>query len=192
MKPSFFKTYNDFRNFLAKNHDKLDELWVGFYKKGTGRESITWNESVEAAISFGWIDGLRRSINEESYTIRFTPRRPKSIWSNKNIKTAKELIAQGRMQPAGMKVFENRNEEKSGVYSFEQSKVAFSKAFESTLKENKKAWSFFQSQAPYYQRTAKHWVMNAMQEKTRIKRLHQLIRDSENKRKVKPLRRKGE
>lgn len=192
MNPHFFKTYNNFQTFLAKNHDKLDELWVGFYKKASGKESITWDESVEVAIIFGWIDGLRKSIDQESYTIRFTPRKQGSIWSDKNIKTANKLIEQGLMQVTGRKAFEKRKEEKSRVYSFEQSKVDFSKEFETIFKENVKAWSFFQSQAPHYQKAAQHWVMSAKQEKTRHKRLNELISDSENQRKVKPLRRKGE
>ncbi|SHI74009.1 Uncharacterized conserved protein YdeI, YjbR/CyaY-like superfamily, DUF1801 family [Tangfeifania diversioriginum] len=192
MKPEFFKTYNDFGDFLAENHNKLNELWVGFYKKSSGKESITWDESVKVAISFGWIDGLRKSIDEESYKIRFTPRKPGSNWSDKNIKTARILIGKNRMHPSGRKAFDQRKEKKSRVYSFEQPQVTFSKEFESTFKENKKAWAFFTSQAPYYQRTAIHWVMSAKQEKTRQKRLNELINDSENRRKVKPLRRKGE
>jgi uncharacterized protein YdeI (YjbR/CyaY-like superfamily) len=191
MKPRFFKTQDAFRHFLAENHEKLDVLWVGFYKKASGKKSITWSESVEAALSFGWIDGLRQSIDKDSYKIRFTPRRPTSIWSDRNIKTAKKLIDQGLMQPAGMQAFEKRKEEKSRLYSFEQSTVDFHEAFASTFKTNKKAWAYFQSQAPYYRKTAKHWVMSAKQEKTRLKRLYQLIEDSQNERKVKPLRRPG-
>src|SRR5919205_1152453 len=120
MTPHFFKTPAAFRKWLAANHDKSKELWVGYYKKGSGKPSITWPESVDEALCFGWIDGIRKSIDDESYTIRFTPRRPRSIWSAVNVKRARELMETGRMHPAGLKAFEERVSERSGIYSYEQ------------------------------------------------------------------------
>src|SRR5262245_13828747 len=116
----FFATPLDFRKWLEKHHQSSRELWVGFYKKGSGKPSITWPESVDEALCFGWIDGLRKSVDEISYTIRFSPRKPKSIWSAINIKRAKELEGEGRMWPSGMKAFEARRENRSGIYSYEQ------------------------------------------------------------------------
>lgn len=187
--PVFFKTFKDFIDWLTQNYNNEQELLVGFYKKATGKESISWEESVEAAITFGWIDGIRKSIDDESYMIRFTPRKLNSNWSLKNIETAQKLIKNKLMHPSGLKAFENRNPEKSGIYSFERSNAAFSEEYKSIFNENKKAWSFFKAQAPYYRKTATYWVMSAKQEKTRFKRLNELIVDSENQQKIKALRR---
>jgi uncharacterized protein YdeI (YjbR/CyaY-like superfamily) len=120
VKPTFFRTAADFRKWLEKNHDKADELLVGFYKKGSGKRSITWPESVDEALCFGWIDGIRRTIDDEKYSIRFTPRRPRSIWSNVNTKRVAELTKQGRMHQAGLRAFAARDPKRSGIYSFEQ------------------------------------------------------------------------
>ena len=188
----FFKTTDDFKDWLAQNYNKAQEIWVGYYKKSIKKESISWEESVEAAITFGWIDGIRKSINDESYTIRFTPRKPDSNWSLKNIKTAQILIENEIMQPSGLKAFKNRKPEKSGIYSFERSKTAFSEEFISIFQNNIKAWSFFKTQAPYYKKVTTHWVMSAKQEKTRQKRLNELITDSENQQKIKAMRRSNE
>ena len=188
----FFKTQQDLRNWFEENHDKSDELWVCYYKKSTGKESIDWDQSVEEALCFGWIDGIRKSIDKDSFKIRFTPRRPNSNWSLKNIKTVEMLKEKGLIKPAGLKAFELRKESKSGVYSFEQEQSEFSKKYLSILKSNNDAWTFFSSQPPYYQKAVKHWVMSAKQEKTRLKRLNELIDDSVNGRKIKPMRRNGE
>ncbi len=189
----FFKTSKNFRKWLAEHHDKQTEQWVGYYKKATKKETITWEESVKEAICFGWIDGIRKSINEESYKIRFTPRKPNSIWSLKNMKIIQELIDKGLMHQAGLDIYAKRKESKTGIYAFEQKNVALSVDYEKQLKANKKAWTYFSTKAqPSYRKTAIHWVMSAKQEKTRIKRLNQLIADSEDERKVKPFRRKGE
>ncbi len=185
----FFKSPSDLRSWFEKNHEKSDELWVGYYKRATGKESLTWNESVEEALCFGWIDGIRMSVDEASYTIRFTRRKLKSTWSRKNISTAEKLISVGKMKPSGLAAFQKRKEDNSGIYSFEQEKIALSSEFEHLLKENTNAWTFFSSQAAYYQRTVTYWIMSAKQEKTRLKRLLELIADSENKQKIKPLRR---
>ena len=191
MKPTFFPTPADFREWLERHHPTAGELLVGFYKKGSGRPSITWPESVDEALCFGWIDGVRRTIDDESYSIRFTPRRPRSNWSAVNIRRVAELTKLGRMRPAGLRAFEARDPKRSAIYSFEQRKEAqkLSPEYQATLEANKKAWAFFQSQAPYYQRTASWWVMSAKKEETRLKRLATLIDDSAHGRRIGPLTR---
>lgn len=179
--PKFFRTPADFRRWLEKNHADVAELWVGFHKKGSGKPSITWPESVDEALSFGWIDGVRRSIDETSYEIRFTPRRSTSIWSAVNTRRAKELIAEGRMAEAGIRAFEKRSDERSGVYSFEQRKEAkFDPALETRFRARAKAWRFFEAQPPGYRRLAAFWVMSAKKEETRLRRLAELIARSAN------------
>ena len=186
-KPTFFRTQASFRKWLEKNHDKAKELLVGFYKVNSGKQSMTWSESVDEAICFGWIDGLRRSINQESYSIRFTPRRPGSIWSAINIKKVEDLSQKGLMFPSGLVAFEKREAKKSAIYSYEKAPENLSDDFSKKFKSNKKAWEFFESMAPSYQLTAIHWVMNAKQEGTKLKRLDELIKDSEAGRKIKSL-----
>ena len=158
-----------------KNHLSATELWVGFYKRDSGKPSITWPESVDEALSYGWIDGIRKSIDTESYTIRFTPRKPTSIWSNVNIAKVKLLIEQGRMSPAGLAAWARRDEKRSGVYSFERKAATFGAEAERLFTRNKAAWSFFQAQAPYYRRGAAHYVSSAKREDTRARRLAALI-----------------
>jgi len=177
---TFFSKPSEFREWFDKNHDKARELWVGFYKKGSGRNSITWPESVDQALCFGWIDGIRKSIDDVSYTIRFTPRNLKSVWSAINVKRIGELQNLGLMRPSGMEVFEKRDLKKSELYSFEQSNVALDNHYEMKFKENEKAWTFFQSQSPSYKKVSTWWVISAKQEETRLKRLAVLIKDSEN------------
>lgn len=190
MKPLFFATPTDWRKWLEQNHEREKEVLVGFHKMGSGKPSITWPESVDGALCFGWIDGVRRSIDASSYTIRFTPRRPRSIWSNVNVERANELIGSGLMQPAGMRAFEARQGERSGVYAFEQSEIAFDRAQEQQFKREKAAWKFFQSQAPWYRRTATYWVISAKREETKEKRLRILIEDSAAGRTIGPLTRR--
>ena len=185
--PKYFKSAKDFRKWLEKNHDKKSELLVGFYKRNSGKASITWPEAVDAALSFGWIDGIRKSLGEDSYTIRFTPRKPGSIWSALNIKHIARLTKLGLMQPAGLKAFAKRDEKKSGIYSYENKDKKLPPNYERKFKSNKKAWKIFQSMAPWYQRTASHWIISAKQEETRLKRLNTLIKDSENGKKIGPL-----
>jgi uncharacterized protein YdeI (YjbR/CyaY-like superfamily) len=187
MKATFFKTPATFRKWLEKNHLKEKELLVGFYKVDSGRQSITWSESVDQALCFGWIDGIRKSIDKECYTIRFTPRKPKSIWSAVNIKKVAELKEKGLMTEAGIAAFEKRDDKRSVIYSYEKAPVQLSPEFEKKFKANTKAFSFFKSLPPSVQRTSIHWVMSAKQEKTRISRMEILIRDSEAQRKIKPL-----
>jgi len=178
-KIKFFKTPDDFRKWLEKNHNKNNELWVGFYKKSSGKPSIDWPQSVDQALCFGWIDGLRKSIDEESYKIRFTPRKPGSIWSAVNLKRAEELIGLSLMQPAGLEAFNKKDEKKINRYSFERENVKLDKEYEKKFKSNKKAWDFFQSMVPSYRKPSLWWLMSAKQEETRLKRLNILISCSE-------------
>ena len=188
MKPRFFKTPRAFRAWLEKNHEKADELWVGYYKKATGKPSITWPESVDAALCYGWIDGVRKSLGADSYMIRFTPRREGSIWSAVNLESAKRLIEAGEMRPGGMAAYERRREDRSRVYSFEQGDVALTPELEQRLRADRKAWAYWQKQAPGYRRTVTWWIMSAKREETRIRRLDTLVADSAQGQWVKPMR----
>ncbi len=186
----FFATPADFRAWLEKNHALHTELSVGFYKRSSGKPSITWPESVDAALCYGWIDGVRNSIDAFSYRIRFTPRKPTSTWSAINVKRVAELAKLGLMRPTGIKAFEARKGDKTGIYAYEQRKTAqLPPPYEKKFRANKKAWAFFQKQPPWYQRTATYRVISAKQEATRQKRLAQLIKDSEAGVSIKELRR---
>lgn len=185
--PTFF-TQLEFREWLEKNHDKVTEFWLGYYKVGTGKPSLTWSQSVDEALCFGWIDGLRKTVDKDSYKIRFTPRKPTSIWSAVNIRKMKELQELGLMKPSGLAAFAKRDEKKSAIYSFEQEDLSFPKLLETQLKANKAAWDFYQKQAPSYKKSVIHWLTSAKQEATIKKRMGDLIEDSANGRKVKPFR----
>src|SRR5689334_96598 len=162
MDVTFFETASAFRTWLEEHHDTAQELLVGFYKKNSGKPSITWPESVDEALCFGWIDGVRKSIDDISYTIRFTPRKPRSTWSTVNIKRVEELTRLGLMRPAGLKAFEQRAEEKSGIYAYEQKNAAeLDPTYEQQFRANQKAWDFFQAQAAWYRKTAIWWVISA-------------------------------
>ena len=184
MSPRFFKTQSDFRNWLAKNHDKSTELLVGFYKVGSGKPGMTWPKSVDQSLCFGWIDGVRKRIDDESYSIRFTPRKSTSIWSAININKVAELIKSGQMQPAGLAAFNKRTESKSKIYAYENAPARLSLAFEKLFKANKKAWAFFTTQAPSYQKVIVHRIMTAKQEKTQLSRLEQAITASESQKRI--------
>ena len=187
----YFKAPEDLRKWFEKNYNKINEQWIGYYKKDSGKLSITWPESVDQALCFGWIDGVRKSVDEERYTIRFTPRKPTSIWSANNIKRVGELKKLDLMKKPGLELFENRDKKKSNLYSFEQRKnPAFSSAQLKVFKANKSAWKYFLSKPPSYQRTATWWVISAKQEETRLRRLVQLIKDSETGRTIPVLTRK--
>jgi uncharacterized protein YdeI (YjbR/CyaY-like superfamily) len=186
----FFKSLSELHKWFQKNHSKTSEVWIGFYKVSSGKKGISYKEAVDEALCFGWIDGIRKGLDEESYVNRFTPRKKSSIWSNVNIKRINELIEDGRVQPAGLAAFKERTKERSGLYSFEQNSHKLAPAFEKKFKANKKAWTYFTSRAPWYQRTSIHWVMNAKQEATRLKRLETLITDSENEKTIALLTRK--
>jgi len=178
LKPKFFRTPADFATWLEKNHATATELWVGFYKKDSGKRSITWPESVDQALCFGWIDGIRRRIDKISYQIRFTPRRGGSIWSATNIKRAKELVEQRRMRPIGLTAFAARIENKSGIYSYEQQSTELRQPYASLLKKSKAASNFFQTQPPSYRKMIGWWIISAKKEQTRMARLAKLISES--------------
>jgi uncharacterized protein YdeI (YjbR/CyaY-like superfamily) len=185
MTPRFFATPAAFRRWLKAHHARQRELLVGFYKKGSGRRSITWTESVDEALCVGWIDGVRRRIDDESYSIRFSPRRATSIWSAINIQKMAELTAAGRVRPAGLKAFELRTERKSGIYSYEQRGSArLDAASEKEFRSDKAAWQFFEAQPPSYRKIATWWVVSARKEETRRRRLARLISASRSRRRI--------
>jgi uncharacterized protein YdeI (YjbR/CyaY-like superfamily) len=178
MNPTFFATPADFHAWLAANHDKATELLVGFYKVGSGRPSMTWPESVDQALCYGWIDGIRRRVDDESYTIRFTPRRRGSTWSLVNTRRALELIEQGLMQPAGLAAFEARDAARTAEYSYENRPQGLDAPYEAQFHGSPAAWAYWEAQPAHYRRGAAHWVMSAKREETRQKRLATLIEDS--------------
>ena len=178
MDVTFFETPTHFRAWLAANHATAAELHVGYYKKATGRPSLTWPESVDQALCFGWIDGIRRRIDDERYMIRFTPRRRGSNWSLVNIKRALELIETGLMQPAGLAAFEVRDKATAGEYSYESRPPGLDAAYEAELRAAAAAWAYWEAQPPHYRQGAAHWVMSAKREETQRKRLATLIEDS--------------
>lgn len=178
MEAKFFATAAEWRSWLEEHHDTSQELLVGFYKSGSGKPSISWNESVDVALCFGWIDGVRRRIDDVSYSIRFTPRKPRSIWSAVNVRKVAELSAQGLMRPAGTKAFAARQEDRSAVYSFEQEQVALSSEQERQFRANASAWEFFKSCPAWYRKAATWWVISGKREETRSRRLAALMEDS--------------
>jgi uncharacterized protein YdeI (YjbR/CyaY-like superfamily) len=180
----FFKSQKEFRKWLEKNHNKVQEQWVGFYKKSTGKPSIEWSQSVDEALCFGWIDGIRKNIDEESYKIRFTPRKPRSNWSGINLKKMEELTRQGLVKPEGLKVFNERKLKKTGEYSYENRPSELNSEYVKLFRKNKKAWEFFSSQPASYRKTTAWWILSAKREETRLARLNTLIEDSANERKL--------
>jgi len=187
-KPQFFPTPAEFRAWFESHRDKFQELFAGFHKKASGKPSITWPESVQVALCFGWIDGVRKSIDETSYMIRFTPRKPTSTWSAININFVRELTKKRLMHPAGLKAFAARNSKKSAIYSYEQFKNAqFTREQAKQFRANKAAWEFFRSQPPWYQRVTTYWVISAKKEETKLRRLSLLIENSQNRRSIRQL-----
>lgn len=178
MKPKFFSSPEKFREWLEQNHDRTNELLVGFHKKGSAKKSITYPEALDEALCFGWIDGVRRNFDETSYTIRFTPRKPKSIWSLVNVRHVERLTKDGRMAEPGMKAYALRDPKRTGVYAFENAPREFSPEYEKKFRANKTAWEFFQKEPPSIRRTCIFWVMSAKKEETRLRRLEQLIDSS--------------
>jgi uncharacterized protein YdeI (YjbR/CyaY-like superfamily) len=189
MEPIFFESTVEFRAWLEAHHETATELWVGFYKKASGKPSMTWSEAVDQALCFGWIDGVRRSVGEDGYANRFTPRKPRSNWSNVNIAKVETLTAQGLMMPAGLRAFEQRDAARSGVYSFEKRPESLPPEYEARFKEYPAAWDFYLAQPPGYRRLTAHWVTSAKREETRLKRLATLIEDSANGRRIAQLAR---
>ena len=185
MAPLYFASPSEWRRWLTAHHADTDELWVGFHKRATGKPSLTWPESVDEALCFGWIDGLRKRLDAERYMIRFTPRRDGSIWSAVNVRRVAELTRKRRMRAAGLRAFKGRTAAKTAVYSFEQrKKPQLAPAYAKRFKANGAAWQFFTTQAPWYRRTTTFWVISAKQEETRLKRLAKLIDDSANGRRI--------
>lgn len=173
--PLFFPSPTAFRVWLEKNHATATELLVGYYKVGTGRPSMTWSESVDQALCFGWIDGVRRSLDGERYCIRFTPRKPSSTWSAINIRKVKELTKQGLMRPAGLAAFQKRKKKRSGIYSYENRPHEFPTTLEKRFRDNTDAWTFFSQQSPSYRRTIVYWVVSAKKDDTQLSRLTKAI-----------------
>jgi uncharacterized protein YdeI (YjbR/CyaY-like superfamily) len=189
--PRFFRTGGDFNRWLAKHHDSARELWVGFHKKASGEPSITWPESVDEALCFGWIDGVRKSVDDVSYMIRFTPRRPDSTWSQVNVRRARALIAQKRMRPPGLAAFEARDRKKTRLYSFENRPSTLPPGYLALVKANRDAWTFFRAQPPWYRKTCAWWIVSAKKEETRLRRLATLMDASAEGRTIPPLTRKA-
>jgi uncharacterized protein YdeI (YjbR/CyaY-like superfamily) len=193
MKPTFFSTREDFRAWLEEHHATASELWVGLYKKGSGRPSITWPEVVDEALCFGWIDGVRRSIDDERYMNRLTPRKPNSNWSAVNVRRVEELTKQRRMRAAGLKAFRQRRQVATATPTYEERySVRLDPAFERRFRARKQAWSWFQNQPDGYRAAARHWVMSAKKPETRERRLTTLVEDSANGRRIPPLRSAGQ
>ena len=184
MKPRFFNSQERFREWLEQNHASAKEILVGFHKKGSGKKSITYAEALDEALCFGWIDGVRRRFDETSYTIRFTPRKPRSIWSLVNVRHVERLQKEGRMHPAGTAAFEQRDPKRTGIYSFENRPRELSAEFEKEFRKHKPAWEFFQTQPPGYKRLMSFWVMSAKKEETRMARLKRLIESSAKRERV--------
>jgi uncharacterized protein YdeI (YjbR/CyaY-like superfamily) len=184
LKPKFFRTPADFGTWLEKNHATATELWVGFYKKDSGKPSITWPESVDQALCFGWVDGIRKRVDEISYQIRFTPRRRGSIWSETNINRVRELARQKQMRPTGLKAFAARIENKSGIYSYEQRTTELEEPYATYLKKNKAASNFFEKQPPSYRRMIGWWIISAKKEETRMARLAKVISESAKRKRL--------
>lgn len=188
--PLFFPTPADFRKWLAENHESMEVLWVGYYKKATKLPSITWPESVAEALCYGWIDGLRKRIDDKSYKIRFTPRKKNSHWSDVNIKMMADLQEKDLVQPAGLAAFERRKEKKSRQAAYEQDQVGLPPNYEEQIKANAAAWAFFDGLAPSYKKATIWYVLSAKREETRLRRLQVLIDSAAEGKKIPQLRRK--
>ena len=189
MEAVYFPSAQAFRSWLEEHHDSAGELWVGYHKVATGRPSMTWSESVDEAICYGWIDGLRHSVDDERYKIRFTPRRPTSHWSRVNLDKYERLTAEGRIAPAGRAAFQRRKPQRQGEYSYEQREPAFTPQQRASFQADPDAWAFFQDQPPGYRRSVMGWVNGAKRETTRARRLAQVMEDSAAGLRIKQLRR---
>ncbi len=190
-KPRFFRSQREWRAWLEENHATQTEQWVGFHKVASVKKSIVYKQALDEALCFGWIDGVRKSIDDGRWMIRFAPRRPGSIWSAVNAKRVEELKALGLMRKPGLAIYDNRDRAKQQRYSFENEPAVLDPVYEKRLRANKRAAAFFDKMPPSYRRPAIWWVMSAKQEATRERRLATLIADSEAGRRVKPLRRPG-
>ncbi len=184
----FFKDQDEFSDWLEKHYVEAREIWVGYHKKSTGRASLTWSASVDVALCFGWIDGIRKTIDKESYKIRFTPRKVTSVWSAINVKKVEALIERGEMRPEGLHLFNKRTDVQG--YTSDQRNVELAKEYEEQIKANQPAWLFFTNLAPSYRRDSIWWVMSAKKEETQLRRLGILIASSEEQLKIPGLRKK--
>jgi uncharacterized protein YdeI (YjbR/CyaY-like superfamily) len=183
--PTYFDTASDFRDWLEAHHASAIELIVGFRKVSSGAPSMTWPESVDEALCFGWIDGVRKRIDERAYQIRFTPRKKDSIWSLVNVDKVRALSEQGRMRPAGLAAFAARRADRTGVYAFEREQDAELAPMEvEQFRQNTTAWSYFESVAPGYRRVITHWVVSARQPATRARRFQQLLQACAEQRRI--------
>lgn len=187
--PMFFLQAADFRAWLEAHHATAEVLWVGYFKKATGKVSVTWEDTVDEALCYGWIDGIRKSRDDESYVIRFTPRKPKSVWSQRNIELVERLTAEGRMKPAGLAAFAHKDAHPDSGYRVAEFAAELAPEMVERFKATLGAWEFYQEQPPGYRRQAARWVVSAKREETRQRRLATLIEDSGNGLRIKPLRR---
>lgn len=185
MEPHFFASQDDLREWFSEHHSQFEEVWIGYFRKGTGIPSIDWAQSVDVALSFGWIDGVRKSLDSQSYKIRFTPRRPRSRWSTRNIARMKALLAEGVVEAPGLLAFNSRNADPP---DYEEPATTLPPLFEKRLRDNPDAWAFFESSRPSYRKYAAVWIGSAKKEETRLKRLEQLIDCSKRGLPVPPLR----
>ncbi|TGL63656.1 YdeI/OmpD-associated family protein [Leptospira sarikeiensis] len=183
MQPKFFKNQKEFHSWLSKNFNKGSELVLGFYKTKSSKKGISYKEALDEALCFGWIDGVRKGLDEDSYSIRFTPRKATSIWSTVNTKRMQELIQEGKATESGLKAFHTKKK-KTKQYSFEQKSIELPESFQKRFQKNSKAWKFFQEQAPYYKRTSIWWVISPKREETKLKRLEILIQDSNSEKRI--------
>lgn len=186
--PTFFPTPTAFRVWLDANHTSAEHLWIGYYKKATGKPSVTWEDTVEEALCYGWIDGIRKSRDDESYVIRFAPRKPRSVWSRRNIDLVERLTAEGRMKPAGLRAFAHKDVHPDSGYRTADLTAELTAEMVECFQATPDAWAFYQEQPPGYQRQAATWVMSAKREETRQRRLSTLIEDSGNRMRIRQLR----
>ncbi|WP_246606026.1 YdeI/OmpD-associated family protein [Paractinoplanes toevensis] len=187
MEAQFFDTADDLRAWFEQHHESALELFVGYWKKGSGRAGVSHPEAIEQALCFGWIDSIARRIDEASYRVRFTPRRKGSVWSEVNVAKIAELTERGLMRPAGTRAFDSRKIDAAPAYSYEQGGAELDLEQIARFKTQKAAWEWFEGQSAYYRRAASHWVISAKRPETRERRLSQLIADSGAGRRVPPL-----
>lgn len=175
MKVRFFRTPADLRKWFERHHATARELWVGFYRKSTGKPTVTWSESVDEALCVGWIDGIRKRIDTGSYTIRFTPRKPTSVWSRINMDKVAALTKEGRMRPSGLKAHAARRPNTVGIYSYENRSAELDEPYRGLLRKHADAWTFFAAQPPGYRKVVTWWIHSAKKEETRLTRVERLI-----------------
>lgn len=187
--PTFFQNPAAFRAWLEKNHRTVSELWVGYYKKATGKASVTWEETVDEALCYGWIDGIRRSFDGEAFVIRFTPRKPGSVWSRRNIERVEALKAGGLMKEAGLEAYAHKDVHPDSGYAVRERKAELPDEMIAEFKKHPEAWDFYRSQPPGYRKQTTAWVTSAKREETRHRRLATLIQDSANGLRIRQLRR---